>query len=114
MKLTIHKQINKENIPRILKTNSIAVVDQDITIFNASIKDNITLWDESIPELDVTRATKDACIHDDIILRPGGYRTAIRKRVTLYSYPAATRKDFRNYGGFDGLNCVFYDLLCHA
>ena len=61
------------NIPRILKTNSLAVVDQDICVFNASIKDNITLWDDSIPETDVIRAAKDACIHDDIIARKGGY-----------------------------------------
>ncbi len=60
-------------IPRILKTNSLAVVDQEICVFNASIKDNITLWDDSIPETDVIRAAKDACIHDDIIARKGGY-----------------------------------------
>lgn len=64
---------DKRKIPRILTTNSLAVVDQDICMFNASVKDNITLWDDSIPEIDVIRAAKDACIHDDIIARPGGY-----------------------------------------
>ncbi|MBK5245956.1 MAG: NHLP family bacteriocin export ABC transporter peptidase/permease/ATPase subunit [Peptostreptococcaceae bacterium] len=64
---------DKRKIPRILTTSSLSVVDQDICMFNASVKDNITLWDDSIPETDVIKAAKDACIHDDIIERSGGY-----------------------------------------
>lgn len=63
----------RKQTPRMLITNSIAVVDQDICMFSGTVKENITLWDDSIPELDVIRAAKDACIHDDIIGRPGGY-----------------------------------------
>lgn len=69
----------KMQLPRVLINNSLAVVDQDICMFNASVKDNITLWDDSIPETDVIRAAKDACIHDDIVVRSGAYNYVMRE-----------------------------------
>lgn len=60
--------------PRV-RTNSIAMVTQDITIFKGTIKDNITLWDNSVPDEEVIRACKDACIHDHIASLPDGYNT---------------------------------------
>lgn len=51
----------------------IASVDQDICLFEASVLDNITLWDSTISLNEVIRAAKDACIHDIILRRPGGY-----------------------------------------
>lgn len=54
-------------------TGSLALVDQDIFLFEGSVTDNLTLWDESIPEAEVVQAAKDGCIHDDIAARPGGY-----------------------------------------
>lgn len=63
----------RKDIPRSVLNQSLAVVDQDISMFEGTIKDNITLWDENISELDIIRAAKDACIHDDITARVGGY-----------------------------------------
>lgn len=60
-------------IPRHVLNSSIAVVDQDICMLNTTIKENITLWDNTIPELDIIRAAKDALIQDDITQRAGGY-----------------------------------------
>ncbi|MGB7479064.1 MAG: NHLP family bacteriocin export ABC transporter peptidase/permease/ATPase subunit [Burkholderiaceae bacterium] len=60
-------------LPRGLLRNSLAVVDQDIALFEGTLRDNITLWDESMPHERVVQAAKDALIHDDIMSRRGGY-----------------------------------------
>ncbi len=54
-------------------TNSLSMVDQDIRIFRETIRDNITLWDETVMEEELIRAAKDACIHEEITARLGGY-----------------------------------------
>lgn len=59
--------------PRTVITGSLSMVDQDIRMFQGSIRENITLWDETITEAELICATKDACIHDDITARAGGY-----------------------------------------
>lgn len=54
-------------------SNSLSMVDQDIRIFRQSISDNISLWDETVTEAELIGAAKDACIHEDITARLGGY-----------------------------------------
>lgn len=63
----------RENLPRSVMVNSMSVVDQDITLFDATIKENLTMWDSTISEFSIIRAAKDACIHDDINIRDKGY-----------------------------------------
>nr|WP_072910677.1 NHLP family bacteriocin export ABC transporter peptidase/permease/ATPase subunit [Desulforamulus aeronauticus] len=63
----------RESLPRSVIVNSLAVVDQDITMFDGTIRENLTMWDSTISEFSLLRATKDACIHDDITLRDKGY-----------------------------------------
>ena len=60
-------------IPRSLLSNSLAMVDQDIFLFEGTIRDNLTLWDRGVPEHDLIQAAKDACIHEDVATRLGGY-----------------------------------------
>ena len=61
-------------IPRELFTGSVAMVDQDIVLFEDTIANNIRMWDESIEDFEVILAARDAQIHDDILQRPGGYQ----------------------------------------
>lgn len=65
--------VPRDLIPRRLLTNSLAMVDQDIFLFEGTIRENLTMWDNSIPDKRVIRAGKDAHIHEDIAARPGGY-----------------------------------------
>ncbi len=65
--------------------NSVAVVDQDINLFEASIRDNITLWDAAIPQASVVRAARDSAIHDAITARPGAYHAMVREQGANFS-----------------------------
>ena len=62
-----------DEIDRNVFTGSIAVIDQDITLFEDSVADNIKMWDESIEDFEMILAARDAGIHDDIVQRDGGY-----------------------------------------
>ncbi len=55
-------------------TGSVAVVDQDITLFEGTIADNIKMWDTSIEDFEMILAARDANLHEDIMQRDGGYR----------------------------------------
>lgn len=61
-------------IPRNVFTGSVAMVDQDIVLFEDTIANNIRMWDESIADFEMILAARDAQIHDDILQRPGGYQ----------------------------------------
>lgn len=63
----------RETLPRAALIASVAMVDQDIALFEGSVRDNITLWDDTISEVEVVQAAKDACIHEDITKLRGGY-----------------------------------------
>ena len=64
----------RSEYPRDVITGSVAVVDQDIILFEGTIADNIRMWDESIEESDIIMAAHDAHLHEDIMKMPGGYR----------------------------------------
>ena len=61
------------DIPRPLLRGSLAVVDQDITIFDGTITENVKLWDSSIEDYEVVMACRDADIHETIVGRESGY-----------------------------------------
>ncbi len=63
----------RTSLQRTMINNSLAMVDQDISMFEGTIGDNIKLWDDTISEIEMIHAAKDACIHDDITARSGGY-----------------------------------------
>lgn len=61
-------------IDRNIFTGSLAVVDQDITLFEDTIANNIKMWDSSIEDYEMIIASRDASLHEDIMQRDGGYR----------------------------------------
>ncbi|WP_333529347.1 NHLP family bacteriocin export ABC transporter peptidase/permease/ATPase subunit [Desulfotomaculum sp. 1211_IL3151] len=77
--------VNKDQLPRSVITNSLAVVDQDITMFDGTIRENLTMWDATIPEFELIRAAKDACIHDVISTRDKGYEYRVREGGANFS-----------------------------
>ena len=64
-------------IDRSVFTGSVAVVDQDIILFEDTIAANIRMWDNSIEDFEVIMAARDAQIHEDIMQREGGYQYKI-------------------------------------
>lgn len=64
-------------IPRAVMSNSLVLVDQKTVLYDGTVRENLTLWDTTIPESSVIQAAKDAVIHDDIDQRAGGYDAAV-------------------------------------
>ena len=53
------------------------MVDQEIFVFEGTVRDNLTLWDPSVPEERLAAACRDAEILDDILRRPEGLDSAV-------------------------------------
>jgi ATP-binding cassette subfamily C protein len=66
-----------QSISQESKANDINFVNQDVVIFQASIRDNISMFNPDIPDRNIVAAAKKALIHDDIISRPGGYEAVL-------------------------------------
>ncbi len=64
-------------IERKVFASSVAVVNQTISLFEGTVKDNITMWNTTIPEETYIQAAKDACIHDVITSRANGYYSKV-------------------------------------
>lgn len=62
-----------DQIDRDVFTGSVSVIDQDITLFEDTISQNIKMWDDSIEDFEVILAARDAGIYDDILLRDGAF-----------------------------------------
>ena len=75
----------RAEVSRAVLAQSLAVVDQDISMFAGSLRDNLTLWDPTVSEPRLTDAAKDACIHDDITARPGGYGAGVEESGRNFS-----------------------------
>lgn len=67
------------DIPRDVLRNTVAVVDQNIALFEGTVAENITMWDATLPEARMVEAARDAGLHDEIAARPGGYREMIEE-----------------------------------
>lgn len=75
-----------EDIPRGALAASVSFVDQDVFLFEGTVRDNVALWDPSIPDEAVVAALRDAALYGVVTRRPGG----IHSQVT---------QDGRNFSG---------------
>ncbi|MFD7612603.1 NHLP family bacteriocin export ABC transporter peptidase/permease/ATPase subunit [Streptomyces sp. NPDC059828] len=75
-----------DEIPRGALAASVSFVDQDVFLFEGTVRDNVALWDPSIPDDAVAEALRDAALYDVVSRRPGG----IHGRV---------EQDGRNFSG---------------
>ncbi len=64
-------------IDRDVFTGSLAVVDQEIALFEGTIAENIKMWDNSIEDFEMILAARDAQLHEEIMHRDGGYNYRI-------------------------------------
>ena len=80
-----------EDIDHNIFTGSVAVVDQDITLFEGTISDNIKMWDDSIEDFEMIMAARDAQIHDRIVKD--------RKKYGLMVVEDAAQAIFSTYKG---------------
>lgn len=71
--------------PATVLTSSVSVVDQDISMYEGTLRDNLTLWDRTVPEAEIVRAAKDALIHNEVTARPGGYMSGVHEGGTNFS-----------------------------
>ncbi len=81
----------RDRIPRAVLTASVDMVSQEIGFVEGSVRDNLTLWDETIPEEAVVQAARDAQIHDVVAARPGGYQSDISEAGANFSGGQAQR-----------------------
>ncbi|MGW8380872.1 NHLP family bacteriocin export ABC transporter peptidase/permease/ATPase subunit [Streptomyces sp. ODS28] len=68
-----------EDLSRSALASSVSFVDQDVFLFEGTVRDNVALWDPSIPDEAVTAALQDAAIHDVIARRAGGIHSRVEQ-----------------------------------
>ena len=69
----------RNKLSRLLITNSVAMVDQEIFLFEGTVRSNLTMWNPTISEATIIQAARDACIHDDIMALSDGYDAMIQE-----------------------------------
>jgi len=75
----------KGDIPRHVITNSLAVIDQEVLIFNGTVKENISFWDATIPDKHIVQSARDAAIHDTISVRKDAYDSSVMEGGANFS-----------------------------
>jgi len=75
----------RKAIDRMTFVNSVSVINQDVTLFEGTIADNVKMWDESIEDFAMVLACNNAQIHHEIMQRPGAYQGVVAERGKNFS-----------------------------
>lgn len=81
----LYDGLRREEIPDAVFHASVTAVDQEITVFADSVKNNITMWDETVENYELLLAMRDAHIYDRVIRDPDGYYAQIRENGKNFS-----------------------------
>jgi ABC-type bacteriocin/lantibiotic exporter with double-glycine peptidase domain len=68
-----------EDIPRGALAASVSFVDQEVFLFEGTVRDNVALWDPSVPDDAIVEALRDAALYDVIVRRPGGIHSRVEQ-----------------------------------
>lgn len=60
-------------------------VDQEIVLFEGSLKENLTLWDSDVPQEDLVAAARDAQIFDVIASKAGNFDARVEENGRNFS-----------------------------
>jgi len=63
--------VDARTLTQARRSGVIGYVDQEIFLFEGSVRDNLTLWDDTLPEAALVAALSDAAILDDVLMRAG-------------------------------------------
>ena len=77
--------VPRRDIPRSVLTRSLAVVDQQILLFAGTVRENLTLWNPTVPDRRVVAAAADALLHEEIMGRVGGYDSLVEEEGRNFS-----------------------------
>ncbi len=72
-------------LPHMVLVNSIATIEQEIMFFAGSVRDNLTLWDTTIPDSNLMQACRDAAVDDVVRSLPGGLGADLLEGATNLS-----------------------------
>lgn len=75
----------RREIPPRVMVSSLASVDQSVFLFEGTVRENLTLWDSTVPLPEVVEAARDAEIHEVIAARPGGYESPVAEEGANFS-----------------------------
>jgi ATP-binding cassette subfamily C protein len=67
----------RHQISQSVLTNSVAMVEQDISMFGGTVRDNLTLWDTTVSDKSLERACRDAAIADVVLSMSGGFDASL-------------------------------------
>ena len=81
----LYDDVPVADVPFEVLHDSVASADQQIFLFAASVRENLTLWNASAPDHQLFAAAADALIHDEVMARPGGYDSMVEEGGANFS-----------------------------